>query len=279
MINYKEGLYCMHFLLFFFLSTFVSFTLSAQPLIFGVVPQQSPLELVKAWKPFTDYLEKATGEKIVLKIERSIGEFEKNLYQGNYDIAYMNPSHYVIAHQKKGYVAKVRDQKNLVGILVVRKDSGIANISDMKGKQFLFPASGAFAATMINKYELLIDHSINIESNEKFRYVNSHDSVYKGVARGLGEIGGGIERTFNDLNDEETKSSLIIIRRTKPYPSHPIAFHPMLPQETQQKITQALLNTPDSLLIALNMKHLIEINHAEYSSVQSMIKILPKAGK
>lgn len=268
----------MHFLFLFFFSTFISLTLYSKPLVFGVVPQQSPLELIKAWKPLMDYLEKTTGEKIVLKIERSIPEFEKNLYEGNYDIAYMNPSHYVIAHQKKGYMAKVRDQKNLVGILVVRKDSGIASVSDMKGKQFLFPASGAFAATMINKYELLVNHNINIESNEKFRYVNSHDSVYKGVARGIGEVGGGIERTFNDLDDKETKSSLIIVHRTKPYPSHPFAFLPALSQETQLKITKALIAAPDSLLIALNIKHLIEINNSEYTGVQAMIKILPKTG-
>lgn len=268
----------MRFLLLFFFSTFVSIALYSNPLVFGVVPQQSPHELVKSWKPLVDYLEKTTGEKIVLKIERSIPEFEKNLYQGNYDIAYMNPSHYVIAHQKKGYQAKIRDQKNLVGILVVRKDSGIAGISDMKGKQFLFPAPGAFAATMINKYELLVEHKINIESDEKFRYVNSHDSVYKGVARGIGEIGGGIERTFNDLDDKETKSSLMIVHKSKPYPSHPFAFHPTVNKEIQQKVTIALLNTPDTLLLALNMKRLIEINHSEYNNIQTMIKILPKMG-
>ncbi|MDP3300772.1 MAG: phosphate/phosphite/phosphonate ABC transporter substrate-binding protein [Sulfuricurvum sp.] len=269
----------MHFLLLFLVTIFISVSSYAKPLVFGVVPQQSPLELIKAWKPLTDYLEKETGEKIVLKIERSIPEFEKNLYQGDYDFAYMNPSHYVIAHQKKGYLAKVRDKKNLVGILVVHKNSGIKHLSDMKGKRFLFPAPSAFAATMINKYELLVEHHINIESDENFRYVNSHDSVYKGVARGLGEIGGGIERTFNDLNDEETKSSLIIVRKTKPYPSHPFAFNPTLPKETQQKITQALLKTPDALLIALSMKHLVEIQHSEYSSIQTMMKLLPDARK
>lgn len=269
----------MRFLFLCFFSTFFSLSLHSKPLVFGVVPQQSPLELIKAWKPLTDYLEKETGEKIVLKIERSIPEFEKNLYQGNYDIAYMSPYHYVVAHQKKGYMAKVRDQKNLVGILVVRKDSGITHISDMKGKQFLFPAAGAFAATMINKYELLTQYNINIESNEKFRYVNSHDSVYKGIARGIGEIGGGIERTFNDLDDEETKSSLIIVHKTKPYPSHPFAFHPKISKEIQQKMTQALLKTPDTLLMALNIKHLIEINHSEYSNLQTMTKLLPDARK
>jgi phosphonate transport system substrate-binding protein len=269
----------MRFLLLFLLAIFIPVASYAKPLVFGVVPQQSPLELIKGWNPLIDYLEKTTGEKIVLKIEHSIPEFEKNLYQGDYDIAYMNPSDYIIANQKKGYLAKVRDQKNLVGILVVRKDSGIASISDMKGKQFLFPAPGAFAATIINKYEVLTQHNINIDSDKKFRYVNSHDSVYKGVARGIGEIGGGIERTFNDLEDAETKASLIIIHKSKPYPSHPFAFHPRMAKETQIKLTKALIEAPAPLLTTLNMKHFIEINHSEYSSVQTMMKILSNERK
>lgn len=266
----------MHFLLSLFVGAFFSITLHSKPLIFGIVPQQSTMGILKEWKPFIDYLQKTTGETIVLKTERSIPEFEKVLYRGGYDIAYINPSHYVTAHQKQGYMAKVRDQKNLVGILVVRKDSGITNIADMRGKQFLFPAPGAFAATLVNKYELLADYQINVEASKKFRYVNSHDSVYKGVARGIGDVGGGIERTFNDLNDEETKASLVIVHRTKSYPSHPFAFSPNVTQQMQVKIIKALLEAPDELLASLKMKHLVEINDSEYNSVRSMMKVLPK---
>lgn len=267
----------MNFLLPLFVGAFFSMTLYSKPLIFGVVPQQSTIGILKEWKPFIDYLEKTTGETIVLKTERSIPEFEKVLYRGGYDIAYINPSHYVSAHQRQGYMAKVRDQKNLVGILVVRKDSGITDTAGTKGKQFLFPASGSFAATMMNKYELLTDYQINVDASERFRYVNSHDSVYKGVARGIGDVGGGIERTFNDLDDEETKASLVIIHRTKPYPSHPFAFSPKVAQQVQVKIIKALLQAPDELLVSLKMKHLIEINDSEYNSVRTMLKVLPKA--
>ena len=48
---------------------------------FGVVPQQSPLILVKSWAPVIQYLEKETGEKIDLKIENSIQKFEEVLYK------------------------------------------------------------------------------------------------------------------------------------------------------------------------------------------------------
>lgn len=70
-------------------------------LTFGVVPQQSPFVLMKSWNPIIQYLEKETGEKIDLKIETSIQKFEEVLYSGGYDIAYMNPYHYVFANEKK----------------------------------------------------------------------------------------------------------------------------------------------------------------------------------
>jgi len=250
-------------------------TLFAENLTFGVVPQQSPIELMHDWQPVVNYLEKATGDTITLKIERSISEFEKNLYSGGYDIAYMNPYHYVVAHKKQGYVASIRDEKNLFGILVVRKESGINDISMLKGKQFLFPSPDAFAATLLNKYELYKKYGINVEHDEKFRYVNSHDSVYKGVSRGIGDVGGGVQRTFDDLNDIKVKESLSIIYKTKPYSSHPFAIKPSVLDKTKIKLAKALLEMPVELLNSLSMKHLIEAKDSDYDSVRDVSKLLP----
>lgn len=249
--------------------------LFGENLTFGIVPQQSPMKLMQDWKPIVDYLEKATGDKITLKVERSIPEFEKILYSGGYDIAYMNPYHYVVAHKKQGYNANVRDEKNLIGILVVRKESGISDISMLKGKQFLFPSPDAFAATLVNKYELFKKYGINVEHGEKFRYVNSHDSVYKGVSRGVGDVGGGVQRTFDDLNDIKAKESLIIIYKTKAYPSHPFAMKPSMLDKTKTKLAKAFLEMPVEFLNSLSMKHLIEAKDSDYDSVRDISKVLP----
>lgn len=249
--------------------------LFGENLTFGVVPQQSPMKLMQDWKPIVDYLEKATGDKITLKVERSIPEFEKILYSGGYDIAYMNPYHYVVAHKKQGYNANVRDEKNLIGILVVRKESGISDISMLKGKQFLFPSPDAFAATLLNKYELFKKYGINVEHGEKFRYVNSHDSVYKGVSRGVGDVGGGVQRTFDDLNDIKAKESLVIIYKTKAYPSHPFAIKPSMSDKTKTKLAKAFLEMPVEFLNSLSMKHLIEAKNSDYDSVRDISKVLP----
>lgn len=265
----------MRNLIVIFMSLIGVSALSAKVLIFGVVPQQSPLELVKDWQPIVSYLENATGEKVILKVERSIPEFEKTLYSGGYDIAYMNPYHYVIAHKRQGYVAVVRDEKNLVGILVTKKNSGLNDVSMLKGKSFLFPAPDAFAATLLTKYELLKKYGIDINKEKNYRYVNSHDSVYKGVSRGIGDVGGGIERTFNNLDDKETKDALIILYKTKAYPSHPFALNKSMPEQLKNKMTKAIVEMPDSLLASLSMKHLVSIDDSEYNAVRDIAVAFP----
>ena len=87
------------FLSFIFFTTY----LFSQEIILGVVPQQSPLELSKKWLKITNYLREEIGMEIVFKTEKSITIFEEKLYNGEYDIAYMNPYHFIVANKKQNY--------------------------------------------------------------------------------------------------------------------------------------------------------------------------------
>ena len=245
----------------FFISLF------AKPLIFGVVPQQSPQKLYKVWSPFIKYLSKKVGVEIVFKTEKSIPEFEKKLYSGYYDIAYSNPYHYTLVHKYQNHIAIARFNKKIVGILVAKKDSIINSLKDIKNKEFLFPAPKAFAATILTKYEVLEKTGFDIEKSKKFRYVNSHDSVYLGILRGIGDVGGGIVRTFNRF---KYKNKLKIIYKTNPYPSHPISVRANLDKNLIKKIKKALLDMPYNLVKKINKKSLIETNDAEYDIVKDL---------
>ena len=103
----------------------------------------------------------------------------------------------------------VRAAKNIKGILVMKKDQADMNalINDEK-TQFLFPSPNAFAATLLIKYEMLTKFGVNLTEKGNFKYVNSHDSVYKGVARDIGQLGGGIQRTFNSFKEGADKDKL-----------------------------------------------------------------------
>lgn len=252
--------------IFIILLTLSSFLFS-KTLVFGVVPQQSPQKMYKTWSPITDYLSKETGIDIVFKTEKSIPKFEKELYSGKYDIAYSNPYHYTIAHKSAKHNAIARFDKMIVGILVTKKDSPIQSLDDVINKEFLFPAPKAFAATLLPKYDLLTKKNYSIDVSNKFRYVNSHDSVYLGIERDIGQVGGGIVRTFNKFKN---KDKLKIIYKTDKYPSHPISISDKLQKEDIDKIKKAFLNMPASLSKLVNPKALKETNNSEYAIVKDL---------
>lgn len=245
-------------------------SLWAQDIVFGVVPQQSPLILSKKWIPVVQELSKLTGYNISFKTEPSIPQFEKKLYAGQYDIAYMNPYHYVVAHKQAGFEALARSKKDIQGIIVSNGSKTMTDLIDSKDQRFLFPAPRAFAATLLVKYELKDKYNINLDQEYDVRYVNSHDSVYKGVARNIGAYGGGIVRTYENMDDAQSKRKLNIIYLTQFYPSHPIAISNRLSPEVKQKLTKALLSLPASRLKDLNIPRLIPTNDAEYDDIKKL---------
>lgn len=238
----------------------------AKELTFGIVPQQSPLKISKKWLQITKYLSKETNLTVVFKTENSIPAFEKKLYNGEYDFAYMNPYHFVLANNSQKYDAKIRADKLIKGIIISKEEK--LDINKLKNSTFLFPAPKAFAATMLTKFELKEKYNFDIEKDAKFLYVNSHDSVYKGISRDIGQFGGGIVRTYNNFKEKEDKEKLNIVYTTKGYPSHPIAFHPRITQEEKKKLIKAFLNMPKELLNILSIKKFIQTQTEEYSVIK-----------
>lgn len=249
----------------------LSFPVAAEKLILGVVPQQSPLKMFKTWKPIAQYLSEKTGHDIAFQTEKSIAEFEKRLYSGDYDLAYVNPYHFVVANRKQNYKAAVRADKMIRGILVSK--SATANFDDIiqsKTTKYLFPSPNAFAATLLTKFELLTKYGVDVNQQDTYQYVNSHDSVYSGIARSTGDLGGGIQRTYNNFSKTKDKNQLNIIYTTDAYPSHPIAFKPSLSAELQAQLKDALINIPDELIARLSIKKIIASSNEEFEPIRQL---------
>ncbi len=236
----------------------------------GVVPQQSPLKLAKKWNKVVEYLYKETGIKINFKTEKSIPKFENELYAGNYDIAYMNPYHFIEANKKQKYEAFVRAKKNIVGIMLSKEEKLDFKKEDLKGKTFLFPAPNAFAATLLPKFEFKKKFNFDIDKEAKVIYVNSHDSVYKGISRDIGYLGGGIIRTFNNFKNKNDKEKIHIVYKTSSYPSHPIAAHPRISKEIVSKIQTAFLNMPLEIKEILSIKDFRVTETKEFNVIKNI---------
>ncbi len=241
---------------------------TGRTLIFGVIPQQNPAVIIKKWTPVVNYLGKACGCSIVLKTEKSIPEFKDKLYGGLYDIAYASPLDYVHSHSTGGYLPLVRARKKIVGILVSKRDH-IGKTDELGVRTFLFPSANAFGASVLLKYELQHHYGIAFTS-ENSSYVTSHDSVYKGVSRNIGIYGGGVERTFFQM-DPGIRKTLHILYKTKGYPAHPVCVHPRLDTTLQERLKTALLQLPTEILRTLSLDGLVETSDSEYDVIRKLV--------
>ena len=237
---------------------------------FGIVPQQAASKLAHKWTPLMEKLSKETGLRIVFKTAPTIPDFESRLYGGEYDIAYMNPYHYVTFSKKPGYraFAKQKD-KQLKGILVVRKDSPVEDLVDLDSGQLAFPSPAAFAASIITRAKLA-----QMQIRFTPRYVESHDSVYRSVAKGLFPAGGGVMRTFNNM-EPEIRDQLRVLWTSEGYTPHAFAAHPDLPGEIVRRISDAMLALADSeegrvLLDALAFNAIENAEDADWNDIRAL---------
>jgi phosphonate transport system substrate-binding protein len=213
-----------------------SLTSTADTISFGIVPQQSASKLAETWSPVADYLSRKTGQEVRFATAPDIPAFERRLADGEYDLAYMNPYHFVVFNERPGYVALTHaSDKKIRGILVVRKDSGIDSLEQLAGQRLAFPAPAAFAASILTRAALAED-GITIEAN----YVSSHDSVYRTVEQGIFVAGGGVMRTFNNMAPE-IRDQLRILWRTEGFTPHAVASHPTMQSDTRNALQAALL--------------------------------------
>lgn len=244
---------------------------SSKPVLtFGLVPQQSASRLAQLWSPIFKYIGKRSGVELVFATAPSIPEFEQRCLTGEYDIAYMNPYHYTTFHEKPGYEAFAKQKdKRIKGVIIAKKGSAVKALQDLNNKELAFPAPAAFAASVLTRAKLSKD-----DINFSAKYVRSHDSVYRSVAKDLYLAGGGIERTFKNV-DKSTRDQLYILWTSKSYTPHAFAAHPRVDKEIIKKIRQVMLNMHQDeegkrLLININFKGIEEGKNKDWDDVRNL---------
>lgn len=234
------------------------------------MPQQSAKRLATLWTPILQHISQQSQLNIVFSTAKDIPTFEQRLAKGEYDIAYMNPYHYVVFNKSVGYNAIAKQQgKTIRGVIVAKAGSDIKSIGDLEGARLAFPAPAAFAASILPRAELK-KNGISFTP----MYVSSHDSVYLNVSKGFFPAGGGIQRTLNNIQ-EEVRSNLTTIWQTAQYTPHAFATHPRVDRATGDKIMAALVNLISSdkgkaLLKAINFKGIETAVNNDWDDVRAL---------
>ena len=238
---------------------------------FDVVPQLTAAKIYTTWSPLLQRVGQEAGLCFELRVSPTIPEFEQKLLKGEPEFVFLNPYHAVLAYQKKKYQPLLADSEDLLtGILVVRADSPIKSLDELKGKNVSFPAPNAFAASLLIRAELA---KKKIDINPVF--VKTHSNVYRSVIGKDALAGGGVNNTL-DNEAPEVRQQLRVLFETPAYTPHPVATHPSVPAAVRERFLKAMLKlTQDDdgrkLLDGINLHKPQAVTYAKhYKPLESL---------
>ncbi|MDO8444656.1 MAG: phosphate/phosphite/phosphonate ABC transporter substrate-binding protein [Deltaproteobacteria bacterium] len=213
-------------------------------LVLGVMPSLPPTKLFTKYQPLADYLTRKTGKEVVISTAPNFQEYMVRLQKGEYEMILPNPYQYIMVSKSPGYAPLVKISGiPFQGFIVVRKDSGINGIQDLKGKKIAYPDPSALAATMqVRAY--LKRNGIDPERDTRESYAASQESVIFGVHQRLFDAAGTWPEALEGTPDDIRKG-LKVLAETETLPHRPIAIRSDIPSDVSEKVKKALLSMND----------------------------------
>jgi phosphonate transport system substrate-binding protein len=111
-----------------------------EALVMGVFPRYKPTEITTMYKPLADHLSERLGRKVVLVTSRDFPSFWHGVEEQRYDLVHYNQYHYIHSAQNYRVIAHQQEfgRSAVAGALFVRKDSGITEVSQLRGRTIIF---------------------------------------------------------------------------------------------------------------------------------------------
>ncbi|KZL94026.1 phosphate/phosphite/phosphonate ABC transporter substrate-binding protein [Clostridium magnum] len=213
-------------------------------IIFGVNPFTDPENIKNMYVPVLERICQSIGYKASVIIVKDYDALKSYIEKNIIDIGWFSPSAYVDAREKVNVVPiatpKINGKTSYNGYIIVKKDSEIKNINDLKDKSFGYvdkkSASGYLYARHILKQN-------NINPDTIFKntsFLGSHDNVINAVLSG--EIDAGA--TYNEALDNVQRngvdiSNIKIIAQTQDIPKDAIAASSKLDTKLINRLQKA----------------------------------------
>jgi phosphonate transport system substrate-binding protein len=150
-----------------------------QTLIFGVFPYLPTAQLEQLYAPVAADLSAATGLEVQLRSRPSFDLFREELAQQRYDLVYIQPFTYERVARQHGYDSVARPSLPLRAIFIVRSDSDIQGIDQLRGTTLSMPPKRAAVSLLgsatLRRHNLIPGHDLRVI------YQNNHGACLRAV--------------------------------------------------------------------------------------------------
>lgn len=229
-----------------FVLAFLALPAHAQSLKVSAIPDESPTELLRKFKPLGAYLERQTGIKVDWTPVNDYAAVVEGLAAKKIDLAWLGGFTFVQVRLRTGnalpIVQRAEDAK-FTSTFIVPADSPVKSLADLKGKTFAFGSPSSTSGHLMPRYFLL---KAGIDPDRDFTrvaYSGAHDATVAFVASGRAAGGVLNSSVWDKLIEKGDANARAVkaIARTPPYYDYNWTVRGDLDPALVKKLTAAFL--------------------------------------
>lgn len=250
--------------------------------IFAPHPLLNPQKLAEAYGGIIASVNRRLADdRIQLTLETSISyaAFNEKLKNRRVHFALPNPYQTLLAHER-GYVVLGRadDGTDFRGVVLVRKNAGVASLEDLKGRRISLPAPTALAATMMPELYLK-ERGVDPRRDVIELFVGTHESALMNASIGASDAvctWPPAWRMFQREHPEEA-ARLELRWQTDTLPGNGLVALAEVPEHVRAKVAQAFLQLHESaegrrLLAEAGLMRFIPAERSTYAPVADFVR-------
>lgn len=236
-----------------------------QTLKVTTIPEEAATEQVRKFGPLVKYLERTLGMKVEFTPVNDYPAAVEALVNKQVDLVWFGGFTHVQAQLRSGGkvipIAQREEDTQFRSVFITQADSGIKQLSDLKGKQVSFGSQSSTSGHLMPR-SFLLQAGIDPEKDfKRIAYSGAHDATIASVVSGRVDAAAldiTVWRKFVDEKKVDT-SKVNVFYTTPPYYNYNWSVHADMPAALRERITQALLglsmDTPEG-------KEILTLNRA-----------------
>ncbi len=237
----------------------------------GANPLNLPIEQLKRYAPLAKYLRKRLDTHFKVKIFGSFPELKEMLEDRSLDIVFITSVVYLYLEKYLTPLVLSVDKNNspyIKGLIIVRADSPIKTIKDLKGKTILTPSTYTPGGYWSQKI-YLEKHGINPDKDLKIKRVEYYlrERVPLNIYNKKADAGFvkkiALKMAYEKFNIP--KGSFRVLAETAPVPNWVFCANKMtVPAFMQKRISEALVKLGRTHKAIKNFREVYQMDHFIY---------------
>lgn len=217
--------------------------------LIGLIPEENIFRQIQRHRPLAEYLSGKLDINARFTILSKYGDIVDRFVSRNMDGAFFGIFTSLLAQEKLGVEPLVRPvnpdgSTTARGYLIVRKDSGIRTVKDLRNKRAVF-VDKATATGYLFAVALLRENGVRDLDGyfSEYYFTGSHDTAVYAVLDGRADVGTVKSRILEKLiaKDPLIKDEILVIASSIDLPDITLCVRKDIPQELKQSLKDTLL--------------------------------------